>query len=196
MTVGASRERAQITRRAQDGGVHMQRSLPSSSYPARSTLTNLITLYYCLFIRFGKCRNRTTKWNWNNLFSPPPPSIHYWRKGRGEHVSPGIYQDGNPEYRAILITKNRDMKTRDVSHCVSSLLRKLAMLEKSRSFWKNCACPVYSFNPFPACYSVRAKGDQRDVNKQWTMTHARYSTYSCTVYETLIRPLARLIVTR
>ena len=30
-----------------------------------------------------------------------------------------------------------------------SLLRKLAMLapaKKSRSFWKNCACPVYSFN--------------------------------------------------
>ena len=35
---GASRERARITRRAQDGSVHMQRSLPSSSYPARSTL--------------------------------------------------------------------------------------------------------------------------------------------------------------
>ena len=36
---GASRERARITRRAKDGSVHMQRSLPSSSYPARSTLT-------------------------------------------------------------------------------------------------------------------------------------------------------------
>ena len=36
---GASREHAQIMRRAQDGSVHMQRSLPSSSYPARSTLT-------------------------------------------------------------------------------------------------------------------------------------------------------------
>ena len=36
---GASRERARITQRAQDGSVHMQRSLPSSSYPARSTLT-------------------------------------------------------------------------------------------------------------------------------------------------------------
>ena len=35
----ASRERARITRRAQDGSVHMQRSLPSSSYPTRSTLT-------------------------------------------------------------------------------------------------------------------------------------------------------------
>ena len=38
---GASRERARITRRAQDGSVHMQRSLPSSSYPARSTLNKL-----------------------------------------------------------------------------------------------------------------------------------------------------------
>ena len=35
---GASRERARITRRAQDGSIRMQRSLPSSSYPARSTL--------------------------------------------------------------------------------------------------------------------------------------------------------------
>ena len=37
---GASREHARITRWAQDGSVHMQRSLPSSSYPARSTLNN------------------------------------------------------------------------------------------------------------------------------------------------------------
>ena len=36
---GASRERVRITRHLQDGSVHMQRSLPSSSYPARSTLT-------------------------------------------------------------------------------------------------------------------------------------------------------------
>ena len=40
---GASREHARITRRAQDGSVHMQRSLPSSSYPARSTL--IFTLF-------------------------------------------------------------------------------------------------------------------------------------------------------
>ena len=39
---GASRERARITRREQDGSVHMQRSLPSSSYPARSTIMYLI----------------------------------------------------------------------------------------------------------------------------------------------------------
>ena len=31
---GASRERARIMQRAQDGSVHMQRSLPASSYPA------------------------------------------------------------------------------------------------------------------------------------------------------------------
>ena len=37
---GASREHVRITRWAQDGSVHMQRSLPSSSYPARSTLNN------------------------------------------------------------------------------------------------------------------------------------------------------------
>ena len=36
---GTSRERVRITRRAQDGSVHMQCSLPSSSYRARSTLT-------------------------------------------------------------------------------------------------------------------------------------------------------------
>ena len=44
-------------------------------------------------------------------------------------------------------------------------------VRKSRSFWKSCACPVYSFKPFPACYSVRAKGDQRDVinNERWLM---------------------------
>ena len=35
---GASRERARILRRAQDGSVHVQRILPSSSHPARSTL--------------------------------------------------------------------------------------------------------------------------------------------------------------
>ena len=34
-----SRELAQIPRRVQDGSVHMQLSLPSSSYPARSTLS-------------------------------------------------------------------------------------------------------------------------------------------------------------
>ena len=52
-------------------------------------------------------------------------------------------------YRAILITKNCDMKIHDVSHCVSSSHRKLAMLAPTKklwSFWKNCACPVYSFN--------------------------------------------------
>ena len=35
---GASRERARITQRAQDGSVHMQLFSPPSSYPARSTL--------------------------------------------------------------------------------------------------------------------------------------------------------------
>ena len=74
-------------------------------------------------------------------------------------------------YRPILITKkNRDMKTCDVSHCVSSLLRKLAMLAPTKkwlSFWKNCACPVYSFN-----HSQR--------RCRYTL---QYSTYSCTVYE-------------
>ena len=35
------REHARITRWAQDGSVHMQRSLPSSSYPARPTLNKL-----------------------------------------------------------------------------------------------------------------------------------------------------------
>ena len=41
---GASRERARILRRAQDGSVHMQRSLPSSSYPARLTLIQSLPL--------------------------------------------------------------------------------------------------------------------------------------------------------
>ena len=45
---GASRERTQIMRRAQDGSVHMQRSLPSSSYPARSTL-RAIMFESCIF---------------------------------------------------------------------------------------------------------------------------------------------------
>ena len=36
---GANRERARITWRAQNGSVHMQPSLPSSSYPARSILS-------------------------------------------------------------------------------------------------------------------------------------------------------------
>ena len=40
---GASREQAQIMRRAQDGSVHLQHSLPSSSYPARSTLSDCVT---------------------------------------------------------------------------------------------------------------------------------------------------------
>ena len=44
---GASRERAQIMRRAQDGSIHMQRSLPSSSYPARSTLISRIYPTLC-----------------------------------------------------------------------------------------------------------------------------------------------------
>ena len=44
---GASRERARITRRAQDGSVHMQCSLPSSSYPARSTLMTEKDNYVC-----------------------------------------------------------------------------------------------------------------------------------------------------
>ena len=39
---GASRERARIMWRAQDVSVHMQRSLPSSSYPARSTLRRIL----------------------------------------------------------------------------------------------------------------------------------------------------------
>ena len=38
---GASRERARITRHTQYGSIHMQRSLPSSSYPARSTLMSM-----------------------------------------------------------------------------------------------------------------------------------------------------------
>ena len=79
------------------------------------------------------------------------------------------------------LQKYRDMKTRYVSHCVSSLLQKLAMLaptKKLRSFWKNCACPVYSFNH-----------SQRRCRYK-----VQYSTYSCTVYKTPIRLLARLIV--
>ena len=50
---GASRVRARITRRAQDGSVHMQRrlrSLPSSSYPARSTLKETKTHIKFTFI--------------------------------------------------------------------------------------------------------------------------------------------------
>ena len=46
---GASRKRVWITRRTQDGSVHMQRSLPSSSYPARSTLSQFSSLHISLF---------------------------------------------------------------------------------------------------------------------------------------------------
>ena len=72
-------------------------------------------------------------------------------------------------FRAILITKNCD-----VSHCVSSLLRKLAMLappKKISKFLEELRMPSLLVQPFPA------------------------HTYSCTVYETLIWPLARAVVT-
>ena len=40
---GANRERARIPRRVQDGSVHMQRSLVSSSYPAQLSLKQFKT---------------------------------------------------------------------------------------------------------------------------------------------------------
>ena len=67
----------------------------------------------------------------------------------------------------ILITQNRDIKTRDVAHCVSSLLRKLAMLasdDKIAMLREELRMPRLLVQPFPACYSVRAKWDRRDVN--------------------------------
>ena len=69
--------------------------------------------------------------------------------------------------RVILITQNRDIKTRDVAHCVSSLLRKLAMLasdDKIAMLREELRMPRLLVQPFPACYSVRAKWDRRDVN--------------------------------
>ena len=69
-------------------------------------------------------------------------ACHHWlHSPELGHVLPGIHQKVSKaprsklDIRAILITKNRDMKTRDVSHCVSSLLRKHAMLAPTE---KNC----------------------------------------------------------
>ena len=62
--------------------------------------------------------------------------------------------------RVILITQNRDIKTRDVAHCLSSLLRKLAMLasdDKIAMLREELRMPRLLVQPFPACYSVRAK---------------------------------------
>ena len=58
------------------------------------------------------------------------------------------------------------MKTRDVSHCVSSLLRKPAMLapmKKIAKFLEELRMPSLLVQPFPACYSVRAKAAQKEV---------------------------------
>ena len=81
MTVGASRERARITRRAQDGGVHMQRSLPSSSYPARSTLdlnhmgvpSDILTLLSLTFTMFSRALHEQGMWHCQVETDPPPP---------------------------------------------------------------------------------------------------------------------------
>ena len=59
---GASRERARITRRAQDGSVHMQRSLPSSSYHAQSTLT-------LGFVKFNKHISLKLHFSGSKIFS-------------------------------------------------------------------------------------------------------------------------------
>ena len=59
------------------------------------------------------------------LYNPNPNPSPYTALNQEPNDNPLSYS------RAILITKNCDMKTPDISHCVSSLLRTLAMLEKS-----------------------------------------------------------------
>ena len=55
---GASREHARITRWAQDDSVHMQRSLPSSSYPAGSTSNNFALSQHDNHRIFSACWSR------------------------------------------------------------------------------------------------------------------------------------------
>ena len=55
------------------------------------------------------------------------------------------------------LQKTRDMKTRDDSHCMSSLLRKLA------KFLEELRMPNLLVQPFPACYSVRVKAAQKEI---------------------------------
>ena len=87
------------------------------------------------------------------------------------------------EKRAILIAKNREIKTRDVSHCVSSLLPKLAMLaptNKIAKFLEELRMPCLLVQPFPACYSVRAKWDQTDViNNDRRLLFGPTLSFSC-----------------
>ena len=74
------------------------------------------------------------------------------------------------------------MKTRDVSHCVSSLLQKLTMLAPTKKivkFLEELRMPSLLVQPFPAQMQI----------------YSLVRTYSCTVYETQIRPLARAEVT-
>ena len=73
------------------------------------------------------------------------------------------------DYRAILITKNCDMKTH-VPHCVSSLLRKLAMLaltKKIVKFLEELCMLSLLVQPFPACYLVRAKASRKESRGMW-----------------------------
>ena len=65
------------------------------------------------------------------------------------------------------------MKTRDVSHCVSSLLRKLAMLapmKKIAKFLEELRHAQFTRSTIPSMLfgsrESRAEGGQRDVNKQ------------------------------
>ena len=80
----------------------------------------------------------------------------------------------------VLITP----KTRDVSSD-----------EKIAKFLEKLCMPSLLVQPFPACYSVHAKAAQKEIRMN-DDADIQYSTYSCTVYETPIRPLARLIVAR
>ena len=103
-------------------------------------------------------------------------------------VCKNIWEEG--ELRVILITQNRDIKTRDVAHCVSSLLRKLAMLasdDKIAMLREELRMPRLLVQPFPACYSVRAKWDRRGC-KQWPIDSCSVPRYPFHVqYSTVVR---------